>query len=87
MFSRCAHDAFIAVLDGDGDKPLRLQTSDVSLNLALADVKESGKIAVGSITTTLIVERMYFHEQNFFDNRELVGFPDFFGDPDALEVA
>ena len=87
MFARCPHDALITVSDGHGDKPFGFQASDVSLNLAFADVEEFRKIAVGSVTTALIVERMNFHEQYFFHDRELVGFPDFFGDPDALEIA
>ena len=87
MFARRPHDALVTVLDGDGDKSLNLQVGDVGLNLALADVEEFRKIPVGSVTTALVVERMNLHEQNFFHDRELVGLPDFFGDPDALEVA
>ena len=56
MFARRPHDALVTVLDGDGDKPLNLQVGDVGLNLALADVEEFGKIAVGSVTTALVVE-------------------------------
>ena len=87
MFTGGPHDALVTVLDGDRDKTLQLQAGDVGLNLAFADVKKFGKVTVGSVTATFIVERMNLHEQNFFHDGELVGFPDFLGDPDALEVA
>ena len=53
VFPRRPHDAFVTVLDGDGDKSLYLQVGDVGLNLALADVEEFGKIPVGGVTAAL----------------------------------
>jgi hypothetical protein len=87
MFSRRPHDALVTVLDGDRDKTLRLQARDVGLNLAFADVKEFGKITVGSVTAALVVERMNFYKQHFFHDRKIFRFPNLFRNPDALEVA
>ena len=87
VFSRRPHDAFVTVLDGDGDKSLYLQVGDVGLNLALADVEEFGKIPVGGVTAALVVERMNFHKQNFFHDGKVFRFPNLLRNPDALEVA
>ena len=62
VFPRRPHDALVTVFDGDGDKPLHLQIGDMGLNLAFADVEEFGKIPVGSVTATFVVERMDLHK-------------------------
>ena len=87
VFPRRSDDPLVIVLDGDGDKSLNLQVGDMLLNLSLTDFEKFGKIAVGSVTTALVVERMNFYEQNLLHDRELVGFPNLLRNPDALEVA
>jgi hypothetical protein len=87
IFASRSHDAFVAVLDGDGDEPIHLQVGDIGLNLAFADSEEFGKVAIGSVTAALVIERMDFDEQHFFHDRELGGFPDFLRNPDAFEIS
>ena len=62
VFARRPDHPLVTVLDGDGDKSLHLQSSDVGLDLAFADVEKFGEVAIGSVTTALVVERMDFHE-------------------------
>jgi hypothetical protein len=56
----------VAVFDGDKDEPLFLQRADVGADLAFTDAKEFGEVAVGCVAAIGVVERMNFHEENFF---------------------
>jgi hypothetical protein len=46
IFSHRPHDAFVAVLDADGDKAFGLQAGDVGLNLAFTDAEEFREITI-----------------------------------------
>ena len=66
IFSDNLDGSVIAIFDEDIDKPFSFQGGDHILNLAFADAEELRKIAVGGITTALVVERMDFDKQDLF---------------------
>ena len=77
----------ISIFDSDGDETFFLERADVGANLAFADIKELGEVAVGGVATAFVVQGMNFDKEHFFHNGNLVGEPNLFGNPDAFEIA
>ena len=76
----------VAVLDRDGNESFLFQGADVRTDLAFADVEEFGEVAVGGITTVLVIQRVDFDEKNFLHKRKLPGQPDIFRNPHPFEI-
>lgn len=56
IFASRPYYAFIPILDGDGDKPVRFQVGDVGLDLSFADSEEFGKIPIGGVATAFVIK-------------------------------
>jgi len=79
-------DAFRVANDRHRDPALVLQGHDVSADLPVAETKEIGEVTIRGEASTLIVERMDFHEQHFLHEGQIRREPDLSWNPNSLEV-
>ena len=56
ILADCVDHPVVAVLDGDRNESLLLQCADVCSDLAFADVEKFCEMAVGGITTVLVIK-------------------------------
>ena len=86
VFSCCANDSVVAVMDGYSNEALFTKRRNIATNLAITDAEEFGEISVGSIAPSFIVEAANLHEKNFLHKRQLIGEPYLFWNPDAFKI-